>query len=719
MKKYLYILCWCFVQCTLTCFAQSNLMAASDTIKLSEVTVSAERPLVQRKADRMIVSVEHSKMLKARSLSNILQLIPDVDYDGEGGISVMGNSVKIYERGRLLNLRGAQLKSYLSSLRGNEIKNLEILPQATAEYDAEGGTAILVINRQKKHEYGISGYVGSEYERKSRNTFSEYTGLTYSWGKLALYGNMSFEQSKSRTKTAENDYGSGVIIDSQSESSDKGNYYMPKIGLDFTISPKQYLGIEWSGSYSKDYSYDCWVNSSIVDNSPHPTSIKSFAPYTLKDNTNNVTLNYEWTTDTLGSKMNIVADYAGKRERDLYKYENKYVLYGGSDSIVSKSQPSVEGIDIYSTQVDFTKIINHHQFTLGAKYVYADINYNSKLYLGNATLAGILSEAIEQRDNFKYSEQRFAIYGMYRYTFHPWEVQIGVRNEYTEWKTRQKVKDQLSNNQNGNTLFPSFFVKRDIGEGNALSLSYTQSINRPSYQMVNPFVFHLSETSYKEGNPNLRGELLYNAALQFVLKSRYVFSLSALFIDKKINEMYEQIGERQTRYTLRNDGSTKRLLLYMGIPFKWGIWNCRNNVELSQSLYQNSIKHVNDFGVALTSLSRFRLSKQFMAMANIRYVKHYKQLYLIQKTDLVNVDIEGDYNCFNDKLNINFGVKDLLNSRGKNRQVFKNGDFEHHSNFDFLSRKFFVGMTFSFSAGAKRTSRHGKTYSNEDDKERM
>lgn len=122
---------------------------------------------------------------------------------------------------------------------------------------------------------------------------------------------------------------------------------------------------------------------------------------------------------------------------------------------------------------------------------------------------------------------------MYRYTFHPWEVQIGVRNEYTEWKTRQKVKDQLSNNQNGNTLFPSFFVKRDIGEGNALSLSYTQSINRPSYQMVNPFVFHLSETSYKEGNPNLRGELLYNAALQFVLKSRYVFSLSALFIDKK------------------------------------------------------------------------------------------------------------------------------------------------------------------------------------------
>lgn len=61
----------------------------------------------------------------------------------------------------------------------------------------------------------------------------------------------------------------------------------------------------------------------------------------------------------------------------------------------------------------------------------------------------------------------------------------------------------------------------------------------------------------------------------------------------------------------------------------------------------------------------------------------------------------------------------MLNSRGKNRQIFRNGDFEHHSDFHFLSRKLFVSLTYSFSAGTKRTSRHDKTYSNEEDKERM
>ena len=215
--------------------------------------------------------------------------------------------------------------------------------------------------------------------------------------------------------------------------------------------------------------------------------------------------------------------------------------------------------------------------------------------------------------------------------------------------------------------------------------------------MVNPFVFHLSETSYREGNPHLRGELLYNAALQFVLKSRYIFSLSALFIDRKINEIYEQIEEKQTRYTLKNDGTTKRLVLYMGIPITCGIWNFRNNVELSHSLYQNSAKRVNDFGVVMSSFNRFRLSKKLAVMANIRYIRHYKQLYL----------------------NVNFGVKDLLNGRGKNRQIFKNGDFEHHSDFNFVSRKFFVSVTFNFSAGSKRANQHNKTHSNEEEKERM
>ena len=93
MKKYLCMLSFCFLQSAIPSFAQNKHISTSDSIGLSEVIVIAERPFVQRKADRMIVSVEHSKLLKSRSLSNILNLIPGVNYDGDGGITIMGNGI--------------------------------------------------------------------------------------------------------------------------------------------------------------------------------------------------------------------------------------------------------------------------------------------------------------------------------------------------------------------------------------------------------------------------------------------------------------------------------------------------------------------------------------------------------------------------------------------------------------------------------------------------
>jgi hypothetical protein len=68
---------------------------------------------------------------------------------------------------------------------------------------------------------------------------------------------------------------------------------------------------------------------------------------------------------------------------------------------------------------------------------------------------------------------------------------------------------------------------------------------------------------------------------------------------------------------------------------------------------------------------------------------------------------------------VNFGVKDLLNRRGKSKQLFRNGDFEHYTAFDFVSRKFFVSVTYDFSTGKKKAVKHEKSHSNEEEKGRM
>ena len=65
MKYYQYILCICFVQCSLASFAQNNHTSVQDSIVLSEVTVLAERPLVVRKADRTGYLDGHVRRLDA------------------------------------------------------------------------------------------------------------------------------------------------------------------------------------------------------------------------------------------------------------------------------------------------------------------------------------------------------------------------------------------------------------------------------------------------------------------------------------------------------------------------------------------------------------------------------------------------------------------------------------------------------------------------------
>lgn len=719
MKNYREIILLCLLTAPLISLAQDKKDMAVDTFALSEVKVTAQRPLVRQKTDRMVVSVEHSKLLQGRSLNNILKLIPGVDYDDNGGITVMGKSVVVYENGRKVTLSGKKLDLYLKSIRGKDLKDLEFLPQSTAEYDAEGGAGVMVINRQKRHEYGLSGYVGSEYDRRRKNSFSEFGNITYSWGDIALYADFTMGQDAKHNKVTESDEGVSSLTRSFSNTIDRGRYYTPKAGMDFFLSPQQYLGVEWSGNYSKDYSHNGWMETTIVDGD-RLSALHSLIPYTARPKNNNVTMNYEWKTDTLGSTLKVVADYAGMREDDDWDFENTYHRPGLADSLVAKHQPSHERIDIFTAQADYTQWLGKHSsLTVGAKYVNVGTDYASHIYQGNGTLADAMTEDPLLHDDFHYGEQRTAAYGMYKWEDGPWGINAGLREEYTQWHSRQRVGDLTEHSQHELRLFPSLFVSRRFGDGNALRFSYSQSVNRPSYQMVNPFVFYISEVSRKEGNPDLKSELFYSGSVGLVLRGKYMIYLMGSYGDRRFNEVYEQIDAIHSRYTLRNDGSVKTLSLWTSAPLSWGLWSSQNSFMLTGNIYENSVKTVHSLNYLFTSNHRFRLMKRFTAMVNLRFYNREKRLYLIQKSDFYGIDVEGDYSCWNDRLDINFGVKDLLNSRGGAKQLIQNGDYSHYTEYDNCSRNLFVSLTYSFNAGTKHASSRQKSHSNQEEKNRM
>lgn len=183
--------------------------------------------------------------------------------------------------------------------------------------------------------------------------------------------------------------------------------------------------------------------------------------------------------------------------------------------------------------------------------------------------------------------------------------------------------------------------------------------------------------------------------------------------------MYEQADINITQYTLVNAGCMKRLYLYGEVPVRLGLWNSRNSIDLSYNLYKNNVKRVGSFLVDFYSINRFKFSENCSALLKLSFNQREKRLYMTQKSDFMGVDLEGNIDCVNNKLNINFGVRDLLNSRGRSKQLFTNGDLNHETRLDNISRNFFLKLTYNFTAGSKKSEQHDKTHSNQEEIERM
>ncbi len=125
---------------------------------LAEVTVTAARPLVEQKDDRLIYNVEEDPAAKSESASDILRKTPYVNVDGDGAIQVNGQSnFKVLLDGRETALFSQNVKEALKAFPGATISRIEVITSPSAKYDAEGVGGIINIITKKK----VAGYNGT------------------------------------------------------------------------------------------------------------------------------------------------------------------------------------------------------------------------------------------------------------------------------------------------------------------------------------------------------------------------------------------------------------------------------------------------------------------------------------------------------------------------------------------------------------------------------
>src|SRR5690606_37565446 len=132
--------------------------------KMKEVTVRGQKPLIEVKADKLIVNVDGSIINTGSSAMEILAKSPNVTVDQNDNISIkgkQGDTVMI--DGKMIAVSGTDLANMLKGMSSNSIKQIEVISNPGARYDVAGTGGIINIVTKRDQRMGINGGVNASY----------------------------------------------------------------------------------------------------------------------------------------------------------------------------------------------------------------------------------------------------------------------------------------------------------------------------------------------------------------------------------------------------------------------------------------------------------------------------------------------------------------------------------------------------------------------------
>ena len=132
---------------------------------LKGVEVIAQKPLVKMDVDKMSYNVAEDEDSKSNTVLDMLRKVPMVTVDGQDNISVNGSSsFKVYVDGMPNAMFSSNPSMVFKSMPATAVKNIEVLTNPGAKYDAEGATGVLNIVMNKmdpQAAQSMNGYNGT------------------------------------------------------------------------------------------------------------------------------------------------------------------------------------------------------------------------------------------------------------------------------------------------------------------------------------------------------------------------------------------------------------------------------------------------------------------------------------------------------------------------------------------------------------------------------
>jgi iron complex outermembrane recepter protein len=674
---------------------------------LAAVVVAAKKPYIENQLDKTVMNIDSRPTAAGQNVLELLKQAPGVVVDGNENISISGKAgVNVLIDGRSTEMSGQDLAQLLKSIDAENIRQVEIITNPSAKYDAAGNAGIINIRLKKSMVNGLNGRVTAGMQQSTHSRQNSSTNFNFRKNKWNLFANGGYARGYQVT-TANNDRntGSGSFVQ-RGEEGDRFWDVTARLGADYTINKKNVLGVLWIHN----------THSTTMDNFNHTTLLKtgaadtnvfsrSMAPF--KNGRSNLNLNYKYSGSK--SEFNADADFT----RFSSSLDNLLTSSFANAALVKYADNATQnkvavGINLFSLKADYTRQLPqiNGKLEAGAKMVIAKTNNN--LQVNNAA-AGLWLADTGKTNRFVFDENINAAYASFSGQWKKVSFQAGLRAEQTSIRG---VSADLKGNRITRpdtayiNLFPTVFLQYAVAKNHSIGLSYGRRIDRPGYQDQNPFIYALDAFNSERGNPYLLPQISNGVELSYVYKG--AASLKIRYAST--NRLFEQVTFQEGSNTImipQNTGNRKMLNISLSSPVQFTKW--WNGYIHAEPFYQSYKGNLTGFGNNNNIQSAsWGFNGYFGNWIDIKggyslelsgWFNYQNVSTIYQSKPIGSISTGIKKNVLKNKANIKLSVNDIFNTQ-RWAQTVNNGSLNMSTYRKWESRN--IGISFSCRFGNQK-----------------
>ena len=524
-----------------------DLKLAAVAAELGGVSIVADRAKVEYQIDKRVINVSQDIVAKGGTAVSVLENTPSVIVDPQGNVSLRGS----YDYIVLIDGKPSVLKGSdaLKQINAASIKQIEVITNPSAKYEADGKAGIINIIQKKEKMQGISG--SASLSLGTTDKYSANGLINYRKKKVNLFAGIDFARNKYISEVTINNISfleeGNQHIYEQVEQYNRNDNFGGKAGIDYELNEKNSFSL--SGNYGLQ-GYDRGAHAKYN--------------YYFEGNNQKQYFKSNSDMDVYGYVPGLNLDYTHKfGENHTLSVSTTYSSWNGVDENMVAEYSTDASYNELETKsgLKYTKDNFNYQYRLNADYkrpvktgtLEAGFQYRYENRKDDLVFKNLDAETNEWIINTLYTSEldyKNDIYSGYAtYSDTKWGIgyMAGVRTEYFA-RTIKFSNDADTYEYNKFMLYPSVHLTKSFKEKHQFQLSYSRRINRPQPWLLNKTPGYIDPYNIFQGSPELEPEFTDAFELNYRVICNKIFTLSVQTYYRNTTNSFD------TKRTLGDDG---------------------------------------------------------------------------------------------------------------------------------------------------------------------